>query len=204
MKSFATLTFLNIKTMNTTEHLVEIYYRQKNYFTISDIKVINGNNRQFDLLAYDVIEKLFYHIEIGVTHTKGWQSSLEDLKDNIRYKFFGCVRNTRPDNSNTDYKKEKNYIKSIKSTYQKFGVDYKKVIRVWCAWSLEATENEISTWKKELSQEFNINKKRFQILLFRDSVLPFLLESVGTANYDDKLYRTLSLVKEYNRQKNQK
>lgn len=40
--------------MNAAEHLVELYYRQKGCFTITDIKIENGNNRQMDLLAYDL------------------------------------------------------------------------------------------------------------------------------------------------------
>ncbi|GAB3995131.1 hypothetical protein GCM10028807_34470 [Spirosoma daeguense] len=54
--------------MNTAEHLVEIYYRQAGCFTMSDIKVISGNNRQLDLLAINIKTKKYYHIEVSVAH----------------------------------------------------------------------------------------------------------------------------------------
>ena len=186
--------------MNTTEHLIEVYYRQLGCFTATDIKIIKGNNRQFDLLAFNFTTKKFYHIEVSVAHGEHWQGTLADIKEKIRYKFFGSPRNSRPNNPKTDFAKGKTYLDPIKATYSKFGVSYKDVIRVWCTWCLPETEVSLDDWKQELATEFDLQPENFELLLFRDTVLPALLENIGTAYYDDELLRTLSLIKEYNRQ----
>lgn len=186
--------------MNTTEHLVEVYYRQMGCFTATDIKIVRGNNRQFDLLAFNIQTKKYYHVEVSVAHGEQWQSSLNDLKEKIRYKFFGSPKNLRPDNPNTDFNKGKSYLDSIKLTYQKFGLDFYKVVRVWCAWSLSDPDSAIDLWKKDIASEFGLTESNFEILLFRDTVLPELLGSIGTAYYDDELLRTISLISEYNKQ----
>lgn len=186
--------------MNTTEHLVEVYYRQSGCFTATDIKIVKGNNRQFDLLAFNLQTQKYYHIEISVAHGQQWQASLNDIKERIRYKFFGSTKNLRPDNPNTDFNKGKSYLDSIKATYQKFGLEYDKLIRVWCTWCLTDTNSAIDTWKIEIANDFNLKPDNFEILLFRDTVLPTLLANIGTAYYDDELLRTLSLISEYNRQ----
>ena len=56
-------------------------------------------------------------------------------------------------------------------------------------------------WKKELASEFKLRPRNFEILLFRDVVLPKLLDNAGTAYYDDELQRTLSLINVYNEQR---
>jgi len=188
--------------MNTTEHLVEIYYRQKGFFTSSDIKVEHGNNRQFDLLAFNYKTQGICHVEINVAHNEHWADSLEKIKDKMEFKFFGKPRNNRPDNLNTDFNKGKTYFNSIKETYSKFGFDFQNIIRVWCIWCLpeEANKDKIDDLKNSIASEYDLNANNFQILLFRDDVLPFLLEKIGTSHYDDELLRTLSLIKEYNKQ----
>ena len=59
--------------MNATEHLVELYYRQRNNLTFTDFKVEGGNNRQFDVLAYHKPTDKLRHIEVSVTH---WMSKI--------------------------------------------------------------------------------------------------------------------------------
>lgn len=79
--------------MNPTEHLVELYYRNcRNSFTYTDFKVQGGNNRQFDLLAFNKVTNTLRHVEISVTHSTGWTSNLESLKNEIRFKFFGIPK----------------------------------------------------------------------------------------------------------------
>jgi hypothetical protein len=55
--------------MNTVELIVESYFRLcRSCFTYPDLKVPGGNNRQLDLLAYNVREEAQYHVEMSVTH----------------------------------------------------------------------------------------------------------------------------------------
>lgn len=187
--------------MNATEHLVETYYRQKGHFTVTDIKVDKGNNRQFDLLTFDNKTKTCYHIEVSVTHVLRWSHTLEYISEQVRSKFFGAPKNKRPGNRKTDYEKGKTYLESIKSTYAKYGIDYNNVKRVWCTWHLSDLEfSKIESWKKIMAKEFSLLPDNFEILQFRDEVLSTLLDNIGTSNYDDELLRTLSLVIEHKRQ----
>ena len=39
-----------------------------------------------------------------------------------------------------------------------------------------------------------------EVISFRDKILPELMEKVSTANYDDEILRTFSLIKQYKRQ----
>jgi hypothetical protein len=179
--------------MNATEHLVEIYFRHKDCFTISDVKVINGNNRQFDLLAVNLIEKKSYHIEVSITHGQHWQYSLEGLKDVMQYKFFGDIK--------SQSRSKKNQLESITKTYEKFGIDFKEVIRVWCCWCLpENPIEEIDNWKHDLASIHNLDSDKFKLISLRDEILPQLFDGIKTANYADEILRTLSLVKEQSRQ----
>lgn len=187
--------------MTTTEHIVETYYRVvKNCLTLTDFKVIGGNNRQMDVLAYSPTEKEFRHIEVSVTHSENWTADLDHVKNDIGFKFFGLPRNSRPNNPNTDFSKGKTYKQQIKNAYKTFGIDWDKVIRVWCLWRYTETQTEIDNWKLELQKEFNVNANRFELLSFRDTILPRLFEMIGTANYSDEIMRTISLIKEYDRQ----
>lgn len=184
--------------MYATEHLVEIYYRQLGYFTTADIKVIRGNNRQFDIIAYNYKLDRFLHIEASVAHGQHWAASLTDIEKNVGYKFFGRTKNKRPDNPNTDYNKGKTYLQPIKSTYENLGIEYQKVIRVWCTWALIERDNDIKDWQRRLAKQYSLKPENFEILKFRDTVLPEVTANIGTAYYDDELIRILSLVKQYN------
>lgn len=187
--------------MNTTEHLVELYYRHchKN-FTYTDFKVEGGNNRQFDVLAYNKKYNTLRHIEVSVTHSIGWTADLQLLKDDLRFKFFGVPKNKRPNNPKTDFNRGKNYRNQIENAYQQFGFEWDEVIRVWCLWIYPSEQEVINNWKQELSQEFSIPKENFEILSMRDEVLPMLTKSIGTSNYDDDILRTISLIDQRRKQ----
>ena len=67
--------------MNAAEHIVESYFRLcRHCFTRTDQKVPQGNNRQFDVLAYNVKDKVPYHIEVSVTHQENWCPTIEELE----------------------------------------------------------------------------------------------------------------------------
>lgn len=158
--------------MNGAERLVEAYYRQKGHFTATDVKVENGNNRQFDILTYDSKSKEFYHVEVSVTHGLNWIRSLDLISVEMQFKFFGLPKNKRPGNSRTDHAKGKTYLGSIKSTYSKFGIDFEKVNRVWCTWHLTGEEHaRMEEWKNEMAQQYKLSPDRFHVLQFRDEVL---------------------------------
>jgi len=187
--------------MNTTEHLVETYYRQKGHFTVTDVKVENGNNRQFDILTFDNKAKKFYHVEVSVTHALKWIRPLESISEEVRFKFFGIPKNKRPENLKTDHAKGKTYLEPIKATYAKFNIEYENVKRVRCTWCLSNVDiPKVDNWKISMASEFNLQPDNFEILLFRDEVLTNLLNKIGTSHYDDELLRTLSLISEYRRQ----
>ena len=188
--------------MNAQSKIVENYYRMvKKCFTITDIKVSGGNNRQFDILAYRPEGKKYYHIEVGVTHRQNWCPNLNELKEKFRKKFFGKPQNKRPDNNKTDFAKGKNYLNQIKEAYSRYGIDYDRVIRIWCFWTYKGDDKEIIKLKNELAKEFELDSKNIETLSFRDDVLPALQKEIGTSNYDDETIRTLSLLKEYNKQR---
>ena len=188
--------------MNTTEHIVETYFRVvKNCFTYSDFKVKGGNNRQFDVLAFSPIENSFRHIEVSVTHNLGWNANLETLKEEIGYKFFGNPRNSKPDNPNTDASKGKRYLNQIREAYSSLGVQYDKVIRVWCLWCYTGTTDELWSWKKDLEESYGIPADQFELLSFRDTIIPELFGEIGTSHYSDEILRAFSLIKEFEKQK---
>jgi hypothetical protein len=181
--------------MNPTEHLVELYYRNcKKSFTYTDFKVEGGNNRQLDLLAYNKVADSLRHVEISVTHSTRWTANLESLKNEIRFKFFGIPKNKRPNNPKTDFNKGKTYKSQIEMAYNQFGFDWQEVIRVWCLWFHPTDQIIINNWKRELSEEFNLPMEKFEILSLRDEVLPNLMNSIGTSNYDNHILRTISLI----------
>src|SRR5665213_225649 len=130
--------------MNATEHIVEAYYRFcKKHFTLSDVKVINGNNRQMDLLTFDPKAKEFFHIEVSVTHLEKWCPNIQDLKEKFREKYFGTPK--VKSGTNTDSAKGKKYQVAIDKTYAEYGVDFEKVNRVWCCWTIKDATEDIQT-----------------------------------------------------------
>lgn len=77
--------------MNAAEHIVESYFRLcRKFFTIVDLKVPRGNNRQLDILAHNVKEQQQYHIEVGVTHRQNECPAFAELSPQFEKKFFGA------------------------------------------------------------------------------------------------------------------
>ncbi|MEX0807693.1 MAG: hypothetical protein WD044_03100 [Dongiaceae bacterium] len=183
--------------MNAAEHIVEAYYRLcQNCFTLSDQKVDNGNNRQLDLLAYQIGSQAQFHIEIGVTHRERWCPTIDDLAPKFEKKFFGKPAD-RPGatDGRTDVERQKNYFDKIEAVYRKVGFDPLKVRRVWVCWIL--VENEGGS-QRSIPYESTCLKRIFniEILSFRDYVLEQLEHKVGTSNYDDSMLRMLGFLKQ--------
>ncbi|MDP1728477.1 MAG: hypothetical protein Q8M15_16960 [Bacteroidota bacterium] len=184
--------------MNTTERLVESYYRQKGHFTITDAMVKDGNNRQFDILTIDNKASQYYHIEVNVTHDLRFVRPFDSISAEMRAKFFGVPKNKRPGNPNTDFAKGKSYLDAIKRTYNSLGMDFNLIKRVWCTWSLSFLDQaNVDNWKEDMGREFGLDPQNFEILLFRDEVLTTLMRNIGTSNYSDELLRTLSLIDQH-------
>ncbi|MCW8880277.1 MAG: hypothetical protein OQK04_11535 [Kangiellaceae bacterium] len=183
--------------MNTTESIVESYFRLvRDCFTQPDVKVIKGNNRQLDLLAYNIQERKSYHVEVSVTHCRQWCPTPEELKGNFDRKFFGLPSKKKGDN--TDYVKGKTYTESIKKTYKSLGLDYESINRVWVCWTVKDAD------RLELELREYCKKLRIplvEVVSFRDEVIPSLMDKVSTSNYEDDSLRTLSLLRQYELQK---
>jgi hypothetical protein len=188
--------------MNAAEHIVDAYFRLcRKCFTLSDLKVEQGNNRQFDLLAHDLIKGDSFHIEVGVTHRPNWCPNISDLETRFDKKFFGAAPAREGANAGrTDHEREKNYFKQIEATYRQVGIDPEKVKRVWVCWLVKG--RDMSTplphkiRSKALNREFDV-----EILGLRDLVLPQLQTEIGTSNYEDEVLRTLGFLKQSNDQK---
>jgi hypothetical protein len=183
--------------MNASEHIVDAYFRLvRGCFTLADKKVIKGNNRQLDVLAYHLKSREAFHIEVGVTHQQNWCLSIEELAPHFDKKFFG----TSPERKGavdgmTDFEKGKSYWSKITETYENVGFNPEEVIRVWVTWIVRGVDGRspinVEFYSNHLNRTFPI-----QILSLRDYVLPQLQNEIGTANYDDELLRVLGFVKQ--------
>jgi hypothetical protein len=71
-----------------------------------------------DILAYNVKERLQFHIEVGVTHRLNWCSTSDDLGPEFERKFFGVppIRESKVGGA-TDYERGKSYFSHIEKTY---------------------------------------------------------------------------------------
>jgi hypothetical protein len=184
--------------MNTTEHIVESYFRLcRGCFTFTDRKVVKGNNRQLDILAYDVKKELQFHIEVGVTHRLNWCPNWDDLAPEFEKKFFGAPpKREGKDGGATDYEKGKSYFRQIEETYVEAGFTPSEVRRVWVCWIVC---NEEKNNKPLLSQFVSNHLNRtfeIEVLSLRDLIIPELEEAIGTANYDDEILRVLGFIKQ--------
>lgn len=190
--------------MNATEHIVEAYFRFcKKHFTLSDVKVINGNNRQMDLLTFDPKTKDYFHVEISVTHQEKWCPNIEELKVKFREKYFGSPKVRS--GANTDSAKGKKYQAAIEKTYSDYGVEFDTVKRIWCCWVIKNAKDDIQTLVgdcfKQVSLEEGFPKlPPLGFLSFREEVIPQLRTEIGTSNYDDEILRTISLLSAFDEQ----
>ena len=183
--------------MNATEHIIESYFRLcRGCFTISDRKVTGGNNRQLDILAYDLKKGLQFHIEVSVTHALTWSPTLEALHTDFEKKFFGAPPERHSSGGGaTDYEKGKTYFSVIEEAYREVGFKPEDVERVWVCWIVNGKDNSepiaLQYFSGHLMKTFEI-----EVLSLRDLILPKLEERIGTAHYDDEILRTLSLLKQ--------
>lgn len=168
--------------MNTVEHIVECYFRIcLRCFTMHDVKVDRGNNRQFDLLAVSLLDDSQYHVESSVTHVKGWCPTAEQLFERFDRKFFGAP--AERDGAGTDFSRGKTYVREIDDAYRAVGLQPERIQRVYCCW-IVPDEATLSARLQQHGRERSI--RPIQVLSFRDQILPSLEERVATANYEDE------------------
>lgn len=180
--------------MNTTEAIVESYFRQhRDCLTHVDVKVQNGFGRQLDILAYNNKTKEQFHIEVSVKHDRSFCMNISQTKEKIREKFFGSEKNSV----------NSKYLASIKKTYERYGFDYQKVIRVWVTWEVmkcDSPEKQTNEAFQIIAKKHGIKYPKFELILFKDKLLPELISSVGTQNYEDFNIRAISLIAMADRQ----
>lgn len=183
--------------MNAAEHIVEAYFRLcRNCFTVSDRKVVGGNNRQLDILAYDFKRKLQFHVEVSVTHRQNWCCTFEELMGEFERKFFGVPpKREGAIKGATDFEKGKTYYPQIEQTYAECGFSPADVNRVWVCWMVKAKDNS-----NPIIEKFGLGHPngpfQIEILSLRDYILPALEKAIGTANYDDEILRIIGFMKE--------
>jgi hypothetical protein len=179
--------------VNAAEHIVEAYFRLvRHCFTLSDVKVLRGNNRQLDLLAINLKTDEQFHVEVGVTHQVNWNSSIQELCESFESKFFG--KPPARTGKMTDHAKGKQYFDQILNTYRVVGLDPAKIQRVWVCWIVTNPHEQ-----EQVLAEYSRQRKLtipIRILSFRDDILVKLQREVATSNYDDEVLRTLSLIKQ--------
>ena len=181
--------------MNATERLVEQYFRQCHQcFTLTDVKVENGNNRQLDLLAYRPSSQQYLHVEISVTHDLRWTGTLDDLVSRMEKKFFGAPSPRPGGGARTDAARGKTYQPQLAAMYTRYGATWANVLRVWCLWHYTPDPDLLTAWQQKLSTLHpEVAADRFRVLSFRDEVLPRLSTAVGSKHHEDELLRVLSL-----------
>ena len=181
--------------MNTVEHIVESYFRLcEDCFTYTDVKVVDGNNRQMDILAISLEKKQQFHIECSVTHRLKWCPTSAKLVTEFRKKFSGIP--TEKAGLNTDSSKGKKYSVAIAKTYRRLGLDGRNIKRIWICWEVQDPENLedcLNAYRIETGEDV-------AVISFKKVILPKLMEAVTTANYDDEVLRTFSLIKQWKKQ----
>lgn len=182
--------------MNAAEHIVESYFRFcRGCFTISDRKVTRGNNRQLDILAYNLKKNEQFHIEVSVTHRQNWCPTLAELKAQFQRKFLGVPpKREGAVNGATDFEKKKLYFQQIEDTYVECGFSPASVKRVWVCWEAKERDNS-----KPIFEQFGSDHPKgpfaIEILSLWNYVLPALETKVGTAYYDDDILRIIGFMK---------
>lgn len=181
--------------MNAAEHIVECYFRYcKDCFTMTDVKIIGGNNRQCDLLAVNLEKQEQFHVESSVTHNLTWSPSIDKLRETFDRKFRGMP--SKREGERTDHAKGKTYFKNILQTYRRVGFDPLKAQRVFVIWA-PRPEIDIQSALASYAEE---HRMPVQVWFFRDHILPGLMGKISTGNYEDEVLRTLSLLRQGNLQ----
>lgn len=182
--------------MNTVEHIVDCYFQLvRGCFTRADVKVPGGNNRQFDILAANIVDGASYHVEASVTHELNWCPTPEQLRTSFRQKFFGVPR--PKEGANTDHAKGKSYLPKIRAAYASLGLDYQSLRRVWCCWVVrDGVPHEVEEQLVKICTEFGVKSPVCEVLSLRDQVMPELTDAIGRSNYDDDVLRMMSLLEQ--------
>lgn len=81
--------------------------------------------------------------------------------------------------------------------YQRLGIDLGKIKRIWICWTVKDPDN----LNLHLRNYHSRTGYLVEVISFRDRILPELMATVSTANYDDEVLRTFSLIKEWQNQK---
>ena len=151
--------------MNTVEHIVECYFRHcKGCFTMTDVKIQAGVNRQADLLAYNAKTKEQFHVESSVTHCRNWAPSADDLYVLFDRKFRGVPE--KREGKGTDYAKRKNYFENIIKTYRSVGFSPSKVKKLFVVWCVKPGVDV-----KAVSDIYHKkNRIRVDVLSLRDKI----------------------------------
>jgi hypothetical protein len=189
--------------MIATEHIVEAYFRLcENCFTTVDKKVIGGVNRQFDLLAFNPKNKKQYHVETSITHSRGFSVELGKMRSTFAYKFFGIQAQKEKSNQMVrGQSTERNLFQQILDTYTDIGFDTEQVNRIFVKWMFKEPQYSMSEQVEyELTNPIDNKTYVITVMSMRDCIIPKLAEKISTANYDDEIFRTLSLLKEREKQ----
>jgi len=174
--------------------MAEAYFRiVKKCFTSSDVKVDGGLGRQFDLLAISPHTGEQFHIEVSVKHCAGFNYTLDELMKKADRKFFGAPK----------LPGQKNCLEAIKEAYKSVGFDFNHVTRVWIPWIIndDSSVESVNVSFAGLARRYGIRKPKFELILFRDRLLPELMQSIGKSDYNDSVIRTLSLISISQKQK---
>jgi hypothetical protein len=186
--------------VNTVERMVAAYFQLvRGCLTASDVKVLHGNNRQFDLLAYDLRSGRGYHVEAGVTHEMSWCPTPRKIETLFKQKFFGVPK--PKEGKNTDHAKKKTYLPQIKLAYRSYGFSFQTLSRVWCCWTVKnGTPEEVGDRLRRLAKRYGVSRPSCELLSLRDTVIPELTNAVGRSNYDDDILRMVSLFEQREKQ----
>ncbi len=183
--------------MNAAEQIVEQYLQLCcGCFTMADRKVKDGNNRQLDILAINPEKKTQYHVEVSVTHMLNWRPDLAKLREEFERKFHGTP--PRREGRQTDFEKNKSYLKCIENTYCEVGLDPNKIQRVFCCW-VPKEPGKLQDFLSDYAEETGL---RIEIWSLRDKIITELLEKINTTNYDHPILRTMSLLRQRELQQN--
>lgn len=185
--------------MNTTERIVEAYFRHVvGCLTSTDVKVAGGNNRQLDLVAANLKTGARYHVEVTVK-IRGFDPTIDKLRTAFDHKFFGVPRpNEKPTG---DHAKGKSYLPAIKRTYRQLGISPAEIQRVFVCWDVKGAEDgALDKFLTTYSKSRRLGGRPIRVWSFRERILPELAAAVGTSNYEDDALRTLSLLEAAKRQ----
>jgi hypothetical protein len=161
---------------------------------MNDAKVIGGINRQLDILAVNLKTGDQFHIESSVTHRLGWDPKSEKLRQIFTKKFLGMPEERQGEK--TDFSRGKNYLENILNTYKAYGLEPKRIQRIFICWILHPkspADSFLHSFEKT-------HGMKISVLSFRDTILPELREAVSTSNYDDEILRTIGFIKEQEKQ----